>query len=314
MNSTCDGLAPIFDDSHYAATPARKLRRALELGPKYYLWDLPRYFLHRRSVRLPVWDWGTLVNPMREFQPYETSSGDLPPGYEEGLRRLGAAGVRFSLPRGRLEALLGVWWRTRGTPGDDIECGSYRGATALLMAWLSRANGLDRRTLMLDTFTGMPAPSVFDAARSAGEFQPPANQTEAICRQAEALGVAERIEIHAGLFAATFARMAGRELRFAFVHIDANIYSGTFDACAFTIPRSAPGGAVVFDDYNGVRDLGARLAIDQTLSGTVLRPLPLTASSAWIEIPAAGPPESAVQCATESPNLIRRGIGVRARS
>jgi hypothetical protein len=290
MSSATVRPAPVFDDSHYAASPARKMRRALELGPKYYLWDLPRYFAHRRSLRLPLWDWAVLVNPLREFQPHATDPEDLPPGYEKGLRRLAEAGVRLTIPRGRLEALLTVWWGTRDTPGDNIECGSYRGATALLLAWLGRHNELGRRTLMLDTFAGMPPPSVFDAARLAGEFRPPADQAEAIRRQAEALGVAEQVEVHAGLFADTFARLAPRRPRFAFVHIDANIYAGTLDACAFTLPRVAPGGAIVFDDYNGVCDLGARLAIDQALLGTGLRPWPLTVSSAWVRVPAGNRP------------------------
>jgi hypothetical protein len=104
--------------------------------------------------------------------------------------------------------------------------------------------------------------------------------------------VAERIEIHAGLFADTFARIAPRRLRFGFIHIDANIYSGTLDGCTFAFASAAPNGAIVFDDYNGVCDLGARLAIDQVLRGTGLRPQPLTASSAWIRIPARVPQRS----------------------
>src|SRR5262245_36572314 len=156
MISATASPAPVFDDSHYAATTARKMRRALELGPKYYFKDLLRYFAHRRTLRLPMWDWATLINPMREFRTQRPATNDLPPGYEEGLRRLDAAGVRLTIPRGRLEALITVWWRTRGIPGDDIECGSYRGATALLLAWLGDHHGLDRRVHMLDTFAGMP--------------------------------------------------------------------------------------------------------------------------------------------------------------
>jgi Macrocin-O-methyltransferase (TylF) len=284
LSGATDWPAPVFDESHYAATTARKMRRALELGPKYYFKDLLRYFAHRRTLRLPMWDWATLVNPIREFQSQRGVVNDLPSGYAEGLRRLDAAGIRLTIPRGRLEALIAVWWRTRGIPGDDIECGSYRGATALLLAWLGVHHGLDRRVHMLDTFAGMPTPSVFDAARVEGEFQPPADQAEAIRRQAEILGVAQRVEVHAGLFADTFTRLAPRRPRFAFVHIDANIYSGTLDACTFTLARTEPGGAIVFDDYNGVCDLGARLAIDQALNGTGLRPRPLTASSAWVRI------------------------------
>src|SRR6185369_2257940 len=105
-----------------------------------------------------------------------------------------------------------------------------------------------------------------DLGRRDGEFRPPADQLDVIRRQADALRVADRVEIHRGLFCDTFAALGPRDPHFAFVHIDANIYAGTRDACAFTIPRVAPGGAVVFDDYNGACDLGARLAIDEYLS------------------------------------------------
>jgi hypothetical protein len=282
-------LPPVFDTSHYAGTFGRKLQRALELGPKYYFWDLPRYWVHRRRLGLPMADWAALVEPWREFRP-SPPPGELPPGYAAGLAKFAELGIVLSIARGKLEALLAVWWATRGVPGDDIECGSYRGATALLLAWLAAHNGIDRRILLLDTFAGMPPPSAFDPGRQAGEFLPPGGQVEAIRRQAEALGVADRVRVHAGLFTDTFAAPEPSRPRFALVHVDANIYASTLDACAFTLPRVAPGGAVVFDDYNGVCDLGARLAIDQALRGTGLRPRPLTASSAWVQVPAADRP------------------------
>jgi hypothetical protein len=275
-------LPPVFDDSHHAATLPRKLWRALQLGPKYYLWDLPRYFAHRRRRNLSFWDGAALTNPLREFRPSAPTPEELPPHYEQALALFAEAGLFLTIPRQRLGKLLQVWWDTRTVPGDVIECGAYRGATSLLIALLGRLNGVEQKVLMLDTFAGMPAVSDFDLGRQDGEFRPPADQVELIRRQAEALGVGERVEIHQGLFADTFATLAGRGLRFALVHIDANIYQGTLEACRFTIPRVSGGGAVVFDDYNGVCDLGARLAIDEYFADRGIRPQPLTASSAWV--------------------------------
>jgi hypothetical protein len=282
MAMSSETLPAVFDDSHHAATFLRKVCRALQLGPKYYFWDLPRYFAHRRGRKLPFWDGAAFTNPFKEFRPRSPAAEQLPPGYREGLTRLGEAGVRLTIPRARLEALLGLWWATRTVPGDVIECGAYRGATSLLLALLGRLNGVPQTVLMLDTFAGMPAVSGYDLGRQSGEFQPPADQVELIRRQADTLGVSDRIAIHKGLFADTFAALAPQSPRFALVHIDANIYQGTLDACRFTIPRVARGGAVVFDDYNGVCDLGARLAIDEYFAGQGVKPLPLTASSAWV--------------------------------
>lgn len=272
----------VFDDGHYAATPWRKACRALQLGPKYYLWDLPRYFAHRRHRKLSLWDPGVLTNPLREFRPRGVTPDQLPPAYQEALATMAAEEIKLTIPRERLENLVRVWWLAREARGDAIECGSYQGATALLLALLGKLHDLPQRVLMLDTFAGMPPVSAFDLSRSSGEFQPPANQVEMIQGRASRLGVADRVEIHQGFFASTFAKFADRELRFAFAHIDANIYQGTLEACQFVIPRLSPGGAVVFDDYNGVCDLGARLAIDEYLAARGVKPLPLTASSAYL--------------------------------
>ncbi len=277
-------LPPVFDESHHAATFLRKVYRALQLGPKYYLWDLPRYFAHRRDRNLPLCDVAAFTNPLREFRSRSPAGMELPPHYPEALGHLADAGVRLTIPRQRLEALLQVWWSTRTVAGDVIECGAYRGATSLLLALLGRLNGVAQQVHMLDTFAGMPSVSGYDLGRQSGEFRPPPDQVELIRGQAAALGVMERIEVHKGLFAETFAVLLPRRPAFAFVHIDANIYQGTLDACRFTIPYVASGGAVVFDDYNGVCDLGARLAIDEYFAGQGVKPLPLTASSAWVRL------------------------------
>ena len=282
MSSTAHPQPQVFDDSHHAATLLRKVGRALQLGPKYYLWDLPRYFAHRRRRRLPLWDPAALTNPLREFRPTCPAPEALPPGYGEALARFAEAGLILTIPRPRLENLLRIWWETRIAAGDVIECGAYRGGTSLFLALLGRLNGIDQKVLLMDTFAGMPPVSVYDLGRTDGEFTPPSDQVDVIRRQAEALAIAERIEIHRGLFNETFPALAARDARFAFVHIDANIYEGTLEACRFAIPRVSPSGAVVFDDYNGVCDLGARLAIDEFFAGRGIKPQPLTASSAWV--------------------------------
>jgi hypothetical protein len=245
---------------------------------------LPRYFAHRGRRGLPVWDKSALTNPLREFRPQSPSPEALPPAYEQALALFAEIGIQLTIPRERLGKLLQVWWQTRTIPGDVIECGAYRGATSLLVALLGRLGGVDQRVHMCDTFAGMPAVSGYDLGRRHGEFRPPPDQVHLILQQAEALGVSDRVQIHHGLFAATLAELAARHPRFALVHIDANIYQGTLDACRWTIPCVARGGAVVFDDYNGVCDLGARLAIDEYLAGQCRRvkPVPLTASSACV--------------------------------
>ena len=118
-------------------------------------------------------------------------------------------------------------------------------------------------------------------AKTASSSRPPTRCNGFASRPSRS-ALAIGFEIHQGLFAQTFQILAQSDPRFAFVHIDANIYSGTLEACQFTIPRINSGGAVVFDDYNGVCDLGARLAIDEYFQGKGVKPRPLTASSAYV--------------------------------
>lgn len=279
----------VFDTAHHAATPGRKALRSAQLGAAYYLRGVPKYLAARGRLGLPRWDGDVLVNPVRELRRRTYTRFELPAGYRDALRALGDAGVRLTMPRMRLEALLGVWWAARRTPGDVIECGAYQGGTALLLAALAAHNGLDQRVLLADTFAGIPAVSAFDPLREGGEYGDVPNLTGRILEQAGRLGVTDRVELHVGLFADTLPAVATArpDLMFAFAHVDANVYEGTKDACRFVIPRLAPGAYVVFDDYNGVLDLGARLAIDECLAGTGHSLRPLAWCSAFTQTPDA---------------------------
>ena len=281
MSDQCSPGLNVFDDGHYASTFFQKVERSLHLGPKYFLWDLPTYFLDRLTLHLPLRDSRVFINPFREFRQRIYWSFDLPPRYEEALQLLATAGIQLTMPQARLEALIGAWWATDHVPGEIIECGSFRGATALLIALLGKLNRREQLMLLLDTFSGIPEVTKYDKSRIQGEFSPPFDQADLIQKQALALGIEERIEIHQGLFAETFAVLEKRDLTFAFVHIDANIYGGTRDACQFTIPRTVAGGIVVFDDYNGICDLGARLAIDEYFGSRSSELLPLAGSSVF---------------------------------
>jgi hypothetical protein len=275
--------APLFDTGAYAATWAERMQRAIELGPKYYLLDVPRYVRQRQRLGLPLLDWQILWNPTRSFRATPYVRNPPPPQMTEALQLLEVAGVRFDNRRLRVEALAGMWWQARDTPGWVIECGAFRGSVSLLLAVLGRLNGIDKKVLMLDTFEGMPSPSTFDLAREAGEYAPPAGWLDVLEQQVVELGVEDLVEIHQGLFSESFEAMTPRDPTFSFVHIDANIYQGTLEACEFTVPRVSPGGVLVFDDYNGLCDLGARLAIDKVLRPLGLRPLPLAECSAYLQ-------------------------------
>jgi len=274
----------LFDDALYASTLSTKLKRCLQLGPRYFASDLPRYFWQRKQLGLHVADFGAVYNAVREFRGAMAVELDMPPRFRDALDLASAAGIRFALPRRRLEAVAAAWWSSRHTRGDVIECGSYLGATALFLALLSLLHDRDGKVYLLDTFSGSPTPSHLDTVTNRERFMPPFDPVARIEMQAATLQVTDRVAIERGLFAETFARLQSRSLTFAFAHIDANLYESTQQSCEFVLPRVAPDGVVVFDDYNCTSDLGARLAIDRFLLGSGAKPAPLCGTSAFIHM------------------------------
>lgn len=277
-------VAKAFSDELYASSFRRKLKRSLQLGWRYYVWDLPRYLAHRRAMSLSPFDLQAAINPLLEFWPLEARHPRPPDGYDEALRRLCDAGLRLTLPPARILALVSAWQQASALEGDVIECGSYRGCTGLLLALLGAIQGRRQKVILFDTFRGSPAGSRHDTLRPNPEYFLPPDYPDALWRQATAMGIGDRLEVHAGIFRETFADLAHEPLRFSFAHIDANLFESTSDACAFVVPRMVPAGLVVFDDYHGPCDLGARLAIDRYFHDRSERPCRLSGNSAWLRI------------------------------
>lgn len=272
--------ARVFSDEFYARGPVKRLRRALQLGWRYYVWDLPHYITHRRKLGISPFDWQAMVNPFAELLDRKDDLGEPLDGLGDALSRLAAAGVRLTLPPSRIAALVRCWRHASSVTGDVIECGSYRGATGLLLALLGKHQGVRQKVLLLDTFSSSPRGGALDTLRTKPEYGLPDGYVPALLRQAACLGVEDRVELHQGTFRETFEKLSGDNRRFSLAHIDANLYQSTLDACRFVMPRIAAGGAVVFDDYHGPCDLGARLAIDEFLAPKSLQPRRLAGSSA----------------------------------
>jgi hypothetical protein len=136
--------------------------------------------------------------------------------------------------------------------------------------------------LVLDTFSGSPRCSRFDSLRTKQEYTLPEGYPEMLRRHAASLGISDQIDVWPGEFCQTFTSLERHPLQFSFAHIDANLYESTWHACNFVMPRMVSGSVVVFDDYHGPCDLGARLAIDRYLGNQQLKPIRLSGTSAYL--------------------------------
>jgi len=129
--------------------------------------------------------------------------------------------------------------------GDFAECGVYRGGSAFLIASTlagSSANK-ERQLHLFDTFEGMPSTANEDPSGvKEGRFG-----DTSLGAVREYLNDFPFVSFHPGYIPSTLDPVKDR--RFAFVHIDVDLYQSTRDCLEFFYHRIVPGGVMIFDDY-----------------------------------------------------------------
>jgi hypothetical protein len=154
-------------------------------------------------------------------------------------------------------------------PGRRIECGVFRGFSALLVCEVARAvRGYDGDGLhLVDSFAGFPAPrdedfiplrnrelAVKGPAFRAGDGAAPENHVRAV------LGNFPRVTIHHGWIPEVYGALP--DGAWSFVHIDVDLYEPTLASLEHFFPRMNTGGVIVCDDYGSALFPGAHLAWD----------------------------------------------------
>ena len=139
--------------------------------------------------------------------------------------------------------------------GEVAEVGVYKGGTARLLAL-----SLPQKTVHLfDTFAGMPATNVNFDKHVAGEFS-----DTSLSAVQDRLKDCPNARFYQGLFPATAGPI--EQVKFALVHVDADIYDSVRACCEFFYPRLENNAAMIFDDYGFPSCPGARKAVDQFFS------------------------------------------------
>lgn len=122
--------------------------------------------------------------------------------------------------------------------GDVVECGTYSGGTAYLLAFVMKAkvNG-DKRLHLFDTFEGMPDIAVSERdAHAPGDFAD--TSLDYVRRRLQKFPF---VEFHPGFIPDTFAEIANLN-RFSFIHVDVDIYPTALECCKSFWPRLTQGG------------------------------------------------------------------------
>lgn len=168
-------------------------------------------------------------------------------------------------------------------PGALVECGVWRGGSAMIMAETAIEVGFqDREIWLYDTFEGMSEPTGFDVdylGFSAAEQmkQNPrnsdeiniwcyANETDVSANMEKTGYPRDRLHLIAGKVEETLLQAAPEEI--ALLRLDTDFYESTKMELEILYPRLAVGGVLILDDYG--HWAGARKAVDEyfrTLGG-----------------------------------------------
>jgi O-methyltransferase len=169
--------------------------------------------------------------------------------------------------------------QTLNVPGDLVECGVYKGGTAQIIASVVSQAKPPRTFHLFDSFEGMPTSAV--PARD--HHKPGDFANTSVGRVQERLRpFANMCHFHCGFMPDTFSELPG-DARFAFAHIDVDIYPSVMDCCSFFWPKLSAGGCMVFDDYGFYTYRhAARSAVDAFFATKRERPIVLPTGQALV--------------------------------
>ncbi|MCC7393466.1 MAG: class I SAM-dependent methyltransferase [Sphingomonadaceae bacterium] len=175
-----------------------------------------------------------------------------------------------------------------GIAGDLVECGVWRGGSAMLMARALHHFGDNRRHIHLfDTFAGMTAPDARDIQAMSGRdaaailSAAPKNADDPFwgiapldvvqANMARSKIAADRVHYIVGDVATTIPDAAPADI--ALLRLDTDWYASTAHELRHLWPRLSPGGILLIDDYGYWQ--GARAATDDWLTSLPAAERPL---------------------------------------
>lgn len=179
------------------------------------------------------------------------------PGYQAALE---ASAGRSIMAGEKLQNLYLLLQQEIPKVGGDavVECGSYKGGSALFMAHILKGIAPAVRVFACDTFNGMPAVGSGDLHRT-GDFADA--DLAGLYRARDAAGL-DNLEIVPGLIQDTLPKLSAS---IALLHIDVDIYSACKSAIDLCWPRIVSGGYIIFDDADYWTCLGATQAAEELI-------------------------------------------------
>ena len=206
----------------------------------------------------------------RVLEPFATPNADM----ERYLKGMEKSGMMFSqnfLKTCRFLSLQQVVKHcAQAHPTLDFaECGCWKGHSTWVIASIMSENSATGGLHVFDSFEGGLSEKVDEDLGPDQELSEDEVEKEKLTFASAESEVGDNlsefdfVSFYKGWIPERFAEV--EELKFAFVHLDVDLYEPTRDGLEFFFPRVAEGGAIVIDDYNFAQFPGARKAVDQFL-------------------------------------------------
>lgn len=159
-------------------------------------------------------------------------------------------------------------------PGEFAECGVYRGASAYLISETMQKT--PRSFHLFDTFKGILDVKGDPSGHSVGDFG-----DTSLAEVQKFLRTFPFVQYHPGSIPETFCTMVDK--KFAFVHIDVDLYKSVLDCCSFFYERVGIGGIIVFDDYGFQQyEFSAKRAVDEFFKDRNEKPIVLHTGQCFV--------------------------------
>lgn len=141
-------------------------------------------------------------------------------------------------------------------PGAFAELGVYKGVTAKIIHEIDPT----RRLHLFDTFKGFDKQDL----QFENGIENKSDTPDFLDTSLDAVNIFvngnDNVHFHPGYFPNSTMQL--KEKKYAFVHLDADLYKPTLEGLNYFYPKLSPGGVIIVHDYNHTWD-GIRKAIDE---------------------------------------------------
>ncbi|MDP2704173.1 MAG: TylF/MycF/NovP-related O-methyltransferase [bacterium] len=157
--------------------------------------------------------------------------------------------------------------------GSFAELGVYKGAGSRI---LYEASGKTKNIFAFDTFEGLP-----ETDPQKDPFWKKGDLREINYEEVRRFLHEDSFKLIKGYFPES-TRLVPDKMTYSFVHIDADIYKSTKDACEYFYPKMTHGGVMLFDDYLYLSCPGVREVVDTFFKDKKEKPIPFTTGQCFV--------------------------------